>query len=137
MMIFLDTNICIFHINDSAPEMSDKLESLPAHTIKIPIMVAAELFYGAEKSRRRDANWKRYQKFLSLFTTVPFDDSAAEHYASIRAELEKKGTPIGGNDLIIAAIVRANNGVLITNNTKEFSRVPDLRIEDWTTPDNS
>ena len=131
MTYFLDTNICIFHIKGLSPKVREAIIG-SLDNIKIPVMVAAELLYGVEKSGRRDENRKRYEEFMSYFITVPFDDSAAEHYASIRAGLEKKGTPIGDNDMIIAAIVRANNGVLITNNTKEFSRVPGLNIEDWT-----
>ena len=132
MIYFLDTNICIFHVNDSAPKMSEKLENFPLEDIKIPSMVVAELLYGAEKSQRRDVNLRRYKEFISLFEIVAFDDIAAEHYADIRASLEKIGKPIGGNDMIIAAIVRANNGILVTNNTKEFSRVEGIVLDDWT-----
>ncbi|MCL2422029.1 MAG: type II toxin-antitoxin system VapC family toxin [Defluviitaleaceae bacterium] len=131
MKYFLDTNICIFHINDSAPKMSDKIESMLFENIKIPSMVAAELYYGAEKSQKRDENFKRYKDFISLFEVVFFDSVAAEHYASIRADLEKKGMPVGANDMVIAAIARAHGGVLVTNNTREFSRINALAIEDW------
>jgi len=133
MIYFLDTNICIFHINGSAPKMSEKLENFPLENIKIPVMVSAELLYGAEKSQRRDVNIQRYRDFISLFDITAFDDIAAEHYADIRATLEKSGSVIGGNDMIIAAIVRANNGILVTNNTKEFSRIKGICLEDWTT----
>ena len=132
MIYFLDTNICIFYINGTAPQMSDKLESESFENIKIPSMVVAELFYGVQKSQRRDENFKRYKEFVSLFETVVFDSNAAEHYADIRVSLEKSGKPIGGNDMVIAAIVRANGGVLVTNNTKEFERVEQLAVEDWT-----
>jgi tRNA(fMet)-specific endonuclease VapC len=132
MIYFLDTNICIFHINDAAPKMSDKLEIQSFENIKIPSMVVAELFYGVQKSQRRDENLKRFKEFVSLFETIAFDANAAEHYADIRVCLEKSGNPIGGNDMVIAAIVRANGGVLVTNNTKEFERVEKLAIEDWT-----
>ena len=135
MTYYLDTNICIFHINDSKPMMSDKLESLPLHSIKIPSMVAAELLYGAEKSQRREENFKYYKEFISLFDMVSFDESAAEHYAHIRASLEKIGQVIGSNDMIIAACVRANDAVLVTNNTREFSRIENLVLEDWTLED--
>jgi len=132
MIYFLDTNICIFHINDSAPKMSEKLENFPLEDIKIPSMVVAELLYGAEKSQRREANFQRYSDFISLFDIAAFDSAAAEHYADIRASLEKMGKPIGGNDMIIAAIVRANSGILVTNNTKEFACVERIVLEDWT-----
>ena len=132
MIYFLDTNICIFHINDSAPKMSEKLENFPLENIKIPAMVSAELLYGAEKSQWRDVNIQRYRDFISLFDITAFDTAAAEHYADIRAALEKSGSVIGGNDMIIAAIVRANSGILVTNNTKEFSRIRGISLEDWT-----
>lgn len=132
MMYFLDTNICIYHINDTAPKMSDKLESIPIGQIKIPSMVVAELMYGAEKSERRYDNIRRYRAFLSLFDIAVFDNKSAMHYGNIRAELERKGLLIGGNDMVIAAIVRANAGFLVTNNTREFSRVGGLKLEDWT-----
>lgn len=132
MIYYLDTNVCIFHINDSSPKMSDKLESQPLENIRIPSMVVAELLYGVQKSKRRDENLLRYKEFISLFETTAFDTSAAAHYADIRASLEKSGIPIGGNDIVIAAIVRANDGVLVTNNVKEFERVEGLTIDDWT-----
>jgi tRNA(fMet)-specific endonuclease VapC len=131
-MYFLDTNICIFHINGSAPKMSDKLENFRLETIKIPSMVAAELFYGAEKSQRPEENYQRCKEFISLFDVAAFDINAAAHYAGIRRSLEEMGKPIGGNDMIIAAITKANDGILVTNNTKEFSRVHGLNLEDWT-----
>ena len=132
MTYFLDTNMCIFHINGSAPKMSDKLEDFTLSDIKIPVMVVAELLYGVEKSQRRDENTRRYKDFISLFDIAPFDDLAAEHYADIRATLEKSGKPIGANDMIIGAIVRANNGTLVTNNTNEFARIEGIVLEDWT-----
>ena len=95
-------------------------------------MVVAELFYGAEKSQRRDENLMRCKDFVSLFEVIDFNLSAAEHYADIRATLEKLGMSIGGNDMVIASVVRANSGVLVTNNTREFERVDSLLLEDWT-----
>lgn len=131
MTCFLDTNICIYHLNDSAPSVSDRLEQMSLQNIKIPSIAAAELLYGAEKSNRREQNLKRCKEFLSIYEIIPFDEKAAEHYAIIRAKLERKGIIIGGNDIIIAAIVLANNGVIISHNTAEFSRVDGLAVEDW------
>jgi len=128
---FLDTDICIYYINDSSPSVSARLKRMPLESIKIPSMVAAELLHGAEKSGRREQNLIHYKEFLSLYEIIPFDEKAAEHYAAIRASLERKGIIIGANDLVIAAIVLANNGVLITHNTAEFSRVDGLAVEDW------
>ena len=131
MNYFLDSNICIYHLNDSAPGVSERLEQLPVKAIKIPSLVAAELMYGAEKSTKREYSIKVIKTFLSLYEIVSFDEKAAGHYATIRAELERKGKTIGGNDIIIAATVLANAGILVTHNTGEFSRVSQLIVEDW------
>jgi len=128
---FLDTDICIYYINDSSPSVSARLKRMPLKSIKIPSMVAAELLHGAEKSGRREQNLKHYKEFLSLYEIISFDEKAAEHYAVIKVNLERKGIIIGGNDLIIAAIVLANNGVIVSHNTAEFSRVDGLAMEDW------
>ena len=134
MTYFLDTNICIYHLNDSAPCVSDRLERMSLQDIKIPSIVMAELLYGAEKSDRREQNLDRCREFLSVFEIVPFDDKAAEHYAIIRAKLERKGSIIGGNDMAIAAIVLANNGIMVSHDTDEFFRVDGLAVEDWAKP---
>jgi tRNA(fMet)-specific endonuclease VapC len=94
-------------------------------------MVVAELLYGVEKSGRRERNIKMVAAFLSLFNTVSFDEKAAEYYGAIRAELEREGKSIGGNDLIIAATALANAAVLVTHNINEFSRIHGLILEDW------
>jgi tRNA(fMet)-specific endonuclease VapC len=132
MIYFLDTNICIYHLNDSAPNLSRMLEQTPLKDIKIPSMVAAELLYGAEKSAKRERNKRIFEAFLSIYDIINFDVKVAAHYAVIRAELERNGKIIGGNDMIIAATALANNGVLVTNNTDEFTRIKGLIIEDWT-----
>jgi len=85
------------------------------------------------KSNRPKKTLAKQQKFLSQFVSLPFDDRAAKVYGEIRAQLAAKGTPIGPNDLMIAAIAVANNVILVTHNTREFSRVDRLRIEDWET----
>ena len=132
MIYFLDTNICIYYLNNSNPYVCEKLEKQPTESIKIPSIVAAELLFGAEKSIKREHNMKVFEAFLSIFEIVDFDINAAVQYAVIRAELERKGRVIGGNDISIAATVLANDGVLITNNTEEFSRIEKLVIENWT-----
>jgi tRNA(fMet)-specific endonuclease VapC len=131
MMYFLDSNICIYHMRDSAPKVSERLQQTPVSEIRIPSMVAAELLYGAEKSGKREYNLKVVKAFLSLYETVHFDQKAAGHYAVIRAELERKGQIIGGNDIVIAATTLANAGILVTHNVNEFSRINGLMLEDW------
>ena len=132
MIYFLDTNICIFFLKNTNRNLCDKLLEIPTGFIKIPSMVAAELLYGAEKSARREHNLGIMKSFLSIYEIIPFDEQAAGHYSQIRSGLERIGSIIGGNDIIIAATALAGNGVLVTNNTREFSRIKSLQTEDWT-----
>ena len=131
-MYFLDTNICVFILNGRFPYLNKHYLECGKSEIKIPSVVLFELCYGAEKSQKREQNLSKIRILTSEVEIAPLDAQAAKIAGEIRARLEFAGTPIGGNDLLIAAIVRANNGVLVTNNTKEFSRVSGLHIEDWT-----
>jgi len=131
MVYFLDTNICIHLLNRTSQSVIDNYTKIDVDDISIPSIVAAELIYGANKSIKRDYNLMRFRTFLSQFTIVYVDMDVIEVYGEIRAELERKGTPIGANDYFIAAIVKANGGILVTNNTNEFSRVDGLIMEDW------
>ena len=101
--------------------------------IGIPTLVRAELLLGVLKSNNPERTGAVVEKFLAPYKLIPFGRTAAQTYAEIRHHLEKRGTPIGPNDLVIAATARARNLVLITHNTNEFGRVTDLSIEDWTT----
>jgi tRNA(fMet)-specific endonuclease VapC len=132
MIYFLDTNICIYHLNNTNHALSERLEEMPTSNIKIPSMVAAELLFGAEKSVKREHNLKVFKSFLSIYEIINFDGRAAEHYSMIRADLERRGQIIGGNDMIIAATALASGGILITHDTDEFSRIKQLKTEDWT-----
>jgi tRNA(fMet)-specific endonuclease VapC len=99
--------------------------------IKIASMVKAELLYGAEKSKKKEENFEKVKKFLLPFEIIPFDDKATVEYSVIRANMERTGIVIGPNDLIIAATVLSHEGILVTNNEKEFRRVPGLTVENW------
>ena len=132
MTYFLDTNVCIYLLNDKFRNIREKMASLSSSDIKISSVVAAELIYGAYKSTKVEYNLSRFEKFLSLYEIVPFDGSAVNIYGEIRVELERKGKVIGCNDMLIAATVLANDGILVTNNTDEFVRINNLLIEDWT-----
>ncbi|WP_419756919.1 type II toxin-antitoxin system VapC family toxin [Anabaena sp. FACHB-595] len=99
--------------------------------IAVCSVVKAELFYGAMKSNNPERTLARQQQFLNLFVSLPFDDVTALTYGRIRAALAISGTPIGPNDLQIAAIALVNNLILVTHNTSEFNRVNGLQIEDW------
>jgi tRNA(fMet)-specific endonuclease VapC len=131
MTYFLDTNICIYLINRKYPELAHRMLNYDADEIKLPSIVLAELQYGAEKSKKRDLTLLEIKRFTAPFDIVPFDASCAVSYGKIRSDLERAGTPIGPNDLQIAATVMSHGGILVTHNTKEFQRVPGLMIEDW------
>jgi len=131
-MHFLDTNICIYFLKGTHPQVGKKLMQQTPDTVKIPSIVKAELLFGAAKSHRHEENERLIRRFLKPFEIIPFDDDATTFYASIRSETEAKGTLVGPNDLIIAATVLSHDGVLVTNNTKEFLRISNLSIENWT-----
>ena len=132
MKYFLDTNICIYFLKGKYPKLVDKILSCNPDNIKIPSIVKAELLYGAEKSQKRLENIEKITQLLFPLEIVGFNDNDSVEYSKIRADLEKVGNIIGPNDLIIASIVKSNDGVLITNNVKEFSRVDGLKLENWT-----
>lgn len=132
MKYYLDSNICIFYLRNPQGELARKIDSFDDADIKIPAIVKGELLMGAMKSVRRKKNIDDVIRFLMDFEIVPFDDFVVETYASIRAGLELSGQKIGDNDTIIAATVLAHDGVLITNNIREFSRVDGLKYSDWT-----
>ncbi len=133
MSYFLDTNICIYYLKGLHGSIAENLLSRRPGEIRIPSMVKAELLYGAYRSERSSDNTELVEEFLFPFQVVGFSDKACGEYARIRAELEATGTVIGPNDLVIASTVVANEGILVTNNEKEFNRVGGLTVENWIT----
>lgn len=131
MKYLLDTNTCIQYLTLRSDQLIKKIEQIDAHDIALCSVVRAELFFGAMRSTHPEKTLADQLLFLSRFPSLPFDDSAAERYGKIRAELANLGTPIGPNDLLIAAIALANNLTLVTHNTREFGRVTGLKIDDW------
>lgn len=131
MKYSLDSNICIRYINGRAPKLREKIPSIPATEIVVCSIVRAELFYGSAKSQTPQKSLEKQLRFLRAFATLPFNDEAAREFAAIRADLESRGLPIGAYDMIIAAIAIANNLIVVTHNTREFSRITGLQIEDW------
>jgi tRNA(fMet)-specific endonuclease VapC len=127
----LDTNVCIRFLNGSSPAIEGRLKAISSSQIAICSVVKAELFYGAAKSRKMEASLSRMMIFLAPFDSPSFDDEAAREYGTIRADLERIGQPIGPNDLMIAAIALSRSAILVTANTREFARVPRLKLEDW------
>lgn len=130
-MYLLDTNTCIRYINGSSLTVLNRLNSVSAQDIAVCSIVKAELFFGAAKSGASTRTLARQQKFLNQFHSFPFDDPAATLYGAERARLAKLGTPIGPLDLLIACIALANTLTLVTHNTREFSRVAGLTLDDW------
>jgi len=133
MKYLLDTNVCVTFLNQRKPLLTKRFLSVPASDKIICSIVRAELFYGAFKSQRQPGSLLTIETFLSGYPNLDFDADAARIYGRIRAELEKKGTPIGPHDIQIAAIALAHNLKLVTHNTSEFSRVANLSLEDWET----
>lgn len=131
MKYLLDTNTCIRYLNGRSPNVIARINRLEPKDAVLCSVVKAELFFGAQRSQNPEQTLARQREFLSLFDSLPFDDAAAIEYGKIRAELADQGTPIGGNDLMIAAIALANELTLVTHNTGEFSRISRLSIEDW------
>ena len=130
-MYLLDTNICIYVINGLSPKIVDTFKSLPIGEIALSAVTLAELEYGASKSAHRDRNRLMLIGFASPFKVLPFDGRDAEMFGILRAHLERAGTPIGTYDMQIAAQALARSCVLVTNNVREFERVPGLKIESW------
>lgn len=130
-MYLLDTNTCIQFINGSSPTIKDNFKGHAASDLVLCSVVKAELYFGARKSQRIEENLLTFERFFKAFKSLPFDDRSAEEYGQIRAVLKAQGKLIGPNDLMIAAIARAHDAVLVTNNTGEFSRVAGLRLQDW------
>ena len=130
-MFFIDTNTCIYFMNGKFPSVREKFLSVSPKEIKISSVVKGELLLGAFKSRTREKTTEKVERFLKPFEIVDFTDKMSYDYADIRKDLEFVGTPIGANDLLIAAAVLYEKATLITHNVDEFSRINGLKIEDW------
>jgi tRNA(fMet)-specific endonuclease VapC len=131
MKYLLDTNTCIIYIKGKNLSLKQRMENTLIYDIAVCSVVKSELFYGSMKSANPERNYALQQEFLEQFISLPFDDASAHIFGTIRAQLEKKGTPIGAYDLQIAAIAISNDLTLVTHNTREFSRIPELKLEDW------
>lgn len=130
-MYVLDTNVCIHFMNGTSPSIEMHFRALSPSQIAICSIVKSELFFGARNSRRMDANLQRLKLFFEPLQSLPFDDLCADEYGLIRSDLTARGQLIGPNDMLIAATARAHNAVLVTHNTREFSRITGLELDDW------
>ena len=131
MNYILDTNICIYIIKRKPLSVFEKLKQIPVGQVGISVITLAELEYGARKSANPEKNREALQQFILPFELFSFDFHCTIEYGKIRSELEKKGTPIGPLDMLIAAHAMRLKAVLVTNNEKEFNRVLGLQVENW------
>ncbi len=130
-MYMLDTNICIYVLKNHSDKLRHKFKAIK--NLCILSVTYGELCFGIENgnSSKKEARWEQLDLFTQRLLIEPWDQDAARHYGFIRAFLKKQGTPIGNNDLLIAAHARSMNAVLVTNNVREFNRVPELSVENW------
>ena len=131
MRYLLDTNVCVDYLNGRYPSVTERLQRSRPADVCTSAIVAAELRYGAEKSNHRRQNQARLDHFLGEVAVIDFDAGASEIYGRLRCGLERDGTIIGPNDMLIAAHALSLRTTLVTDNVKEFSRVRSLRLENW------
>ncbi len=130
LKFMLDTNICIFTIKNKPQRVRDLFKSHHGQ-LCISTVTLMELIYGAEKSSHPERNLADMEGFAARLEVLKYDQAAAAHTGQLRAELAKAGTPIGPYDQMIAGHARSQGLILVTNNQREFDRVPGLRVEDW------
>ncbi len=126
----LDTNICIYLMKARPPELNERFNEL-AEQLCSSTITLGELHYGAEKSARPAKNLAGLAQFVARLEVLPFGDKAAAHYGQLRAELERAGTPCGSYDMQIGGHARSEGLIVVTNNMREFGRMPGVRAENW------
>ncbi|KPF65813.1 plasmid maintenance protein [Bosea sp. AAP35] len=126
----LDTDICIYLIKDKLPALRQHFKDANGR-ICMSTVTLGELKYGAEKSDRRAQNFEALERFADRMPVLPFDEQAAAHYGELRAALARAGTPCGPLDTQIGAHARSRGLIIVTNNRREFDRMPGLRVENW------
>ncbi len=134
MRYLLDTNICIFLINCHPEVVRSRFQQVPVELVGVSSVTTSELRYGVAKSMKQKQNVAALQKFLLPLSLLPYDDEASLQYGRLRAHLEHEGKSIGAMDTMIAAHALSLDLTVVTNNTREFSRVPNLHVEDWSEP---
>ncbi|MGI8747936.1 MAG: type II toxin-antitoxin system tRNA(fMet)-specific endonuclease VapC [Deinococcus sp.] len=127
----LDINICVHIIQQRPPGVRARFGAQPPGSLAVSAVTEAELIYGAYKSQRSEHNLDAVLAFVSLMAVLPFDSRVTDTYGRVRALLERAGTPIGPLDLQIAATGLAHGLPVVTNNVREFARVPGLQVENW------
>jgi tRNA(fMet)-specific endonuclease VapC len=130
----LDTNVCVVYLRGKNALVLQRFRQHPPTDLALCSVVLGELCYGCLRSTNPPLEQALVDAFVARFVSLPFDDAAARVYARVRHDLESRGLPISENDYQIAAIALVHGLVLVTHNTKEFSRVPGLALEDWEVP---
>ncbi len=131
MKYLLDTDICIYIIKKKPEQVIKRLVRHDISNISISAITLSELEYGAQKSTNKERNQLALSEFLSPITILPYDDNVAQSYGKVRAFLEKEGIVIGPLDMLIGAHALACKAILVTNNNREFDRIPGLKVENW------
>ncbi|MCY7408847.1 MAG: type II toxin-antitoxin system VapC family toxin [Chitinophagales bacterium] len=131
MKYLLDTNICIYLINRKQEALIEIIEKEKTTDVAISFVTIAELHYGVYKSEHQERNLSSLQKFLTPFQIISFSSDMATLFGKHRATLAKKGKLIGPYDMLIATQALYHDLTLVTNNVKEFNRIPELKIENW------
>ena len=131
LLYMLDTDIASYIMKRASPKALAAIQAIPPAAVAISAIAVSELAFGVEKSPNRQRDLIAIEDFLRRILVLDYPAVAAQHYGQIRAELKMRGTPIGANDMLIAAHARCLNLTLVTNNTREFARVPGLKIENW------
>jgi tRNA(fMet)-specific endonuclease VapC len=131
MNYLLDTNTCIRFLNGRSVGIRTKMLAISENQIFVSVITQAEMYFGSYKSQFPTESRRQQEEFFTRFVVKPFDTACADEYGKIRAVLEKQGNIIGGNDLLIATTALAYDYILVTHNTREFSRIEKLKTEDW------
>ena len=131
MKFMLDTDICIYIIKRKPPDVIERFYQTEISQIGISSITLSELLYGVSKSSKPEQNRIALMQFVAPLEILPYGDEASQYYGDLRAHLEKQGTPIGSLDMLIAAHALSIPCTLVTNNEKEFIRIPDLKIDNW------
>ncbi|HIJ57374.1 MAG TPA: type II toxin-antitoxin system VapC family toxin [Deltaproteobacteria bacterium] len=131
MKFMLDTNTCIYIIKRKPPDVIERFIQTEISEIGISSITLSELIYGVSKSSKPVQNQMALTQFIAPLEILSYGDEAAQYYGDLRAHLEKQGTPIGSLDMLIAAHALSIACILVTNNEKEFIRIPNLKIDNW------
>jgi tRNA(fMet)-specific endonuclease VapC len=127
----LDTDTFSFIAREASPELMDKVREIPPDALALSVISRGEIEFGLAANAPKRKTLERSMALLGLIATAPLPAAAAAQYRELRVYLQKKGSPIGGNDMWIAAHALAEQWTVVSNNDREFRRVPGLRVENW------